>query len=129
MAPPVKVLCVDDEPGMAQTIALLLERAGCEVQACQDGRAALALAETFCPDVCVLDLRMPGIDGMELASRLREQAGREVRCIALTALWDIDAQHRTHNVGFDGHLVKPVEAERLVEAVLGCPAEGPAANG
>jgi CheY-like chemotaxis protein len=116
----LRVLCVDDNQEAAGCSARLLEQAGCEVRAVHDGPSALAAAETFRPDVCVLDLRMPGMGGEELAAKLQEQAGnRPVRFVALTGLWDIETQHRTNNAGFDEHLVKPVEPERLVEVVLG----------
>jgi two-component system, OmpR family, response regulator len=125
MAEQLKVLCVDDNREAARVIGEVLGMAGCEVRVCLDGATALSVAEKFHPDVCVLDIRMPGMDGTELATRLREQAeGRSLRCIALTGLWDVDAQHRTHNVGFEEHLVKPVEINRLVESVTGRQAAG-----
>jgi CheY-like chemotaxis protein len=115
-----RVLCVDDHRETAGSVALLLEQAGCEVRVCLDASTALAEARAFQPDVCVIDLMLPGMDGTELAVRLQEQAGgRPLRCIALTGLWDIASQHRTHNVGFEEHLVKPVEPERLVQVVTG----------
>ena len=99
---------------------MLLESAGCDVRVCHDGPAALEVARTFGPDVCVIDLLMPGMCGEELAVQLRKQAGdRPIRCVALTGLWDINTHHRTHNLGFAEHLVKPVEPERLIEAVYG----------
>jgi CheY-like chemotaxis protein len=117
----LKVLCVDDNPDAAWSNGQVLELAGCEVRVCHDGASALVAAREFRPDVCVLDLKMPGMSGEELARRLQEQAGdRPLRCVALTGLWDIDSQHRTNNAGFDEHLVKPADPERLVEAVLGC---------
>src|SRR5437660_921953 len=93
MDAPLKVLCVDDNADAAESAAMLLEGAGCAVRVCHDGPSALAAAAEFQPDVCVIDLRMPGMRGEELASRLREQAGRPLRCVALTGLWDINAQH------------------------------------
>jgi CheY-like chemotaxis protein len=120
MSKAVKVLCVDDNLEAVRCAAQLLQEAGCEVRMCLDGPSALELAQGFCPEVCVLDLKMPGMTGEELALRLREQAGsRPMRCIALTGLWDIESQHRTNNAGFDEHLVKPVQPERLVEVVVG----------
>lgn len=120
MSLPIKVLCVDDDQDVACSTGSLLEQAGCGVRVCHDGATALAVAEEFHPDVCIIDLRMPGMDGDELAVRLRELTPeRPVRCIALTGLWDIASHHRTHNVGFNDHLVKPVEPERLIETVLG----------
>lgn len=116
----LKVLCVDDNVDAAQTTGDLLGLAGCDVRVCADGPAALAAAAEFGPDVCVIDLTMPGMTGVELANRLRDRAGdRPVRCIALTGLWDIESQHRTHNAGFEAHLVKPVDPNRLVSAVTG----------
>jgi CheY-like chemotaxis protein len=125
MTTQLKVLCVDDSPEAAQTAAYLLEQAGCAVRVCHGGPEALAEAEHFRPDVCVIDLAMPGMEGDELAVRLQERAG-PVRCVALTGYWDIGSQHRTSNAGFADHLVKPVEPERLVEAVTGRPAGVPA---
>jgi CheY-like chemotaxis protein len=118
----LKVLCVDDNPEAARVIGEVLQMAGCEVRVCLNGETALSVAEDFNPDVCVLDIRMPDMNGTELATRLQERAGANPpRCIALTGLWDIEAQHQTHNVGFEEHLVKPVELARLVESVTGKP--------
>ena len=129
MSKPIKVLCVDDNRDVADSTALVLQQAGIEARACHDGPAALALAETFHPDVCLIDLAMPGMDGGELATRLREQAGeRPLRCIALTGSWDVSARHRSHNAGCEEHLVKPVDSERLIAVVRG-EAIGQAAGG
>lgn len=115
-----RVLCVDDHEDSAYSAALLLQKMGFEAMACHNGADALAAADMFCPDVCLIDLAMPGMDGDELAVQLRQRArGRPPRCIALTGSWDIEAQHRTHNAGFEEHLVKPVEPSRLVAAVRG----------
>ena len=116
----LRVLCVDDDPDAAESTAELLRLSGCEVRACRDGPTALSEAEGFFPEVCVVDLGMPGMDGLELAERLREQAnGRPVRFVALTGLWDVTTTHQTANAGFDEHLVKPADPKRLVEAVMG----------
>lgn len=120
MAAQLKVLCVDDDRDLAASTGRLLELAGCTVRVCYDGASALDVAREFQPDVCLIDLLMPGMDGAELAKRLRAQsADRPVRCIALTGRWDIDAHHQTHNIDFAEHLVKPVEPDRLVAVVTG----------
>src|SRR5262245_16971343 len=120
MNDPIKVLCVDDNADAANSAALVLRQAGIEAKACFSGHEALSLADDFCPDVCLIDLTMPGMSGEELATRLRERFHVcPPRCIALTGSWDINAQHRTHNAGFEDHLVKPVEPSRLVAAVRG----------
>src|SRR5206468_2009526 len=108
----------DDSPITALAAGLALRRAGFEVKVCRGGPEALDAAAAFRPDVCVLDLAMPGMDGCELARRLREQAGvRPVRCVALTAHRGEEARRRARDAGFAEHLVKPLEPDRLVDAV------------
>jgi CheY-like chemotaxis protein len=126
MSDKLRVLCVDDSPDAVESVAELLRLSGCEVRTCPGAASALPAAEEFRPDVCVVDLEMPGMDGVELARRLREQApGRPLRLVALTGLWDVASTHRTANAGFDEHLVKPADPRRLVEAVTGAvPAGG-----
>ena len=85
--PPLRVLCVDDNHDSADSMAMLLDMLGCEVEVSYGGAAALTLAEEFRPDVCLLDLTMPGMDGLELAQRLRQcAAGRRMLVVAMTAL-------------------------------------------
>jgi two-component system, OmpR family, response regulator len=128
MSEQVKILCVDDNKDTANTTAMVLRQAGFEAVACHTGQEALAAAAEFHPDVCLIDLAMPGMSGYEVAARLREEAGANApRCIALTGAWDINSQHKTHNAGFERHLVKPVEPDRLIEAVRG-PAEAQAGS-
>ena len=115
----IKVLCIDDHQDSADATAQLLRIEGFEARACLSPDQALREVATFTPDVCVIDLSMPGMSGDVLAEKLREATGRPLRCIALTGSWDIDAQHRTNNAGFEAHLVKPVDPDRLVAAVRG----------
>jgi CheY-like chemotaxis protein len=115
----LRVLCVDDNPDAAQSAADLLALAGCDTRACSSGASALRAAAEFDPDVAVLDLAMPGMDGIELGKRLQESAAHPVRLVAVTGQWDIGASHRTNNAGFDRHLVKPADPHTLVEAVTG----------
>jgi two-component system, OmpR family, response regulator len=123
MTAPLKVLCVDDNPDAADSTAEMLRLAGFDTRSCHDVTSALAEAEVFEPDVCVLDLTMPGMSGDQLGKVLREWVGvKDVRLIALTGRWDIEAHHRTHNAGFDEHLVKPVDPAKLIAAVKGAKA-------
>ena len=118
MAAKIRVLCVDDDPNAVRSITDLLERNGCEVRGCGDGPAALAAVDGFRPDVCLVDLTLPGMTGDELAVQVRERAGtRPVRLVALTARMDPDSHHRSALAGFEVHLVKPVDAGRLLEVV------------
>jgi two-component system, OmpR family, response regulator len=104
-----RVLCVDDNPDQADSEALFLRVLGFEARACYGGRDAIDLADEFLPDVCLLDLQMPGMDGGELAARLRDCAGaRPLRMIAVTA-----TDNDSTAVGFDHQLLKPVDPDRL----------------
>jgi CheY-like chemotaxis protein len=113
--PPVlRVLCVDDHPDTADSLGVLLELVGYEAKVCYDGASALALAEEFRPDACILDLTMPGIDGVEVGRRLRERPwARNLPLVAVTALGNDEARRRTTEAGFDLHLTKPVDPDRL----------------
>ena len=115
-----RALCIDDNPDIADTEAMLLSLVGFDARALYGGRDAIALAETFRPSVCLIDKNMPGMDGDELAARLRDRAdGRPLLLIAVTAV-SADAC-RGRMVRFDLHLFKPVEAEKLLTAVASHP--------
>jgi len=109
-----RILVVDDNRDAADTLGLLLEGDGAAVRVVYDGRAALAQAETFQPTSVLLDLGMPGMDGYEVARRLRQdERFSGVRIVALTG-WGQDADRRqTRNRGFSHHLTKPVSLEDL----------------
>src|ERR1700733_12958324 len=102
----LKVMCVDDNEDFALTTAWLLHEAGCEVRVCQDGSDALTEAKEFQPDVCLVDILMPGMNGCELAAQLRQQVEKPPRCIALTALWDISSKDPAHKANFADHFIK-----------------------
>jgi CheY-like chemotaxis protein len=109
-----RILVVDDNRDAADTLGLLLEADGAEVRVVYDGRAALAMAETFLPTSVLLDIGMPGMDGYEVARRLRhDERFSGLRIAALTG-WGQDADRRqTRNRGFTHHLTKPVTVEEL----------------
>jgi PAS domain S-box-containing protein len=109
-----RVLVVDDNRDAADTLGLLLEADGAEVRVVYDGRAALAMAESFLPSSVLLDIGMPGMDGYEVARRLRQdERFASMRIIALTG-WGQDSDRRqTRNRGFTHHLTKPVSLEEL----------------
>src|SRR5262249_11688319 len=105
----------------AYTLGFLLEEAGYEVQTCLDGPTALAAAEHFTPDACVLDLNMPGMDGYELCQRLRERAPDKPPVVAtVTAYRDFEHLERAADAGFDLSFPKPADpaevADRLRES-------------
>jgi DNA-binding response OmpR family regulator len=114
----MRVLCVDDDPDAADTLAALLEIAGFVPRTCYDAALALALAKEFRPDACLLDLTMPGLNGWDLARQLREWAGpRPIPLVAVTGLDGDDARRATADAGFDLFLTKPVDPDTL-SAVL-----------
>jgi CheY-like chemotaxis protein len=113
-----RILVVDDLADAATSLALVCQLYGAEAKVARDGREALALGATFLPDVVLMDISMPYMDGYEAARHLRaEPWGQSVVLIALTG-WgrttDIEAARAA---GFDGHLLKPVEVEALVRLI------------
>jgi CheY-like chemotaxis protein len=110
-----RVLCVDDNPDIADTEAMLLSLVGFDARACYGARDALAEAATFFPSVCLIDMSMPGMNGDELAAVLRDRANeRPLVLIAVTAL----TADPGRDVWFDFRLLKPVESETLLAAVI-----------
>ena len=121
-----RIMLVDDNVDAAQTLAALLEAAGHAVQAVNDPRAALAAAATQAPDVFILDIGMPDIDGHALARQLRAQpALSRAVYIALTGYGQASDRDSSRDAGFDHHLVKPVDPAQLL-AVLDRRDEQPA---
>jgi CheY-like chemotaxis protein len=99
-------------------LALLLEMSGNQTRIAFDGAAALAAAEQFRPEVVLLDIGMPKMNGLDAARRIREQPwGRDMLLIALTGWGQDSDRHRTHVAGFDAHLVKPVDHAALMRVV------------
>ncbi|HEY1064780.1 MAG TPA: ATP-binding protein, partial [Pirellulales bacterium] len=113
---PRRILVVDDNVDAAATLALLLRGVGHEVRTAKDGLEALTTAAEFEPEVGLLDIGLPGMDGYELARRLRErQNGRAVTLVALTGYGQDRDVERSRDAGFDHHLIKPVDFTRLAE--------------
>lgn len=109
-----RVLVVDDCPDLARTLEELLELLGHHAASASDGQRALQTAEAFRPDVVLLDLGMPGMDGFEVARRLRAApTSRDAALVALTGWSDAAAQARAADVRFDHHLPKPTRLATL----------------
>jgi CheY-like chemotaxis protein len=109
-----RLLVVDDNADSAATLATLLRLEGHEVQVARDGISALDMASSYGPEMVLLDLGMPGMDGYEVARRLRQQPGMEnVVLAALTGWGNQEDRRRTAEAGFDHHLVKPIELSVL----------------
>jgi signal transduction histidine kinase/CheY-like chemotaxis protein len=109
-----RILIVEDNRDAAQSLALLLRLQGHEVQVVHDGLAALAVAGTFCPQVALLDIGLPGMSGYEVARQLRQQpAAAEMLLVALTGYCHDEDRRRSQEAGFNAHLVKPVCLDTL----------------
>ena len=108
------VLIVDDNVDSAQTLAELLRMSGFRPEVAHDGPRAVQLADECRPDVALLDIGLPGMDGREIARRIRSRPwGNQALLIALSG-WGSDGdQRRSLDAGFDHHLVKPVEMNAL----------------
>jgi CheY-like chemotaxis protein len=108
------ILVVDDSRDGADSLGFLLKAAGHEVLTAYDGRTALTVAEERRPEVVLLDIGMPEVSGYDVARAIRREAwGRNMRLIALTGWGQAEHRRRSIEVGFDDHLVKPVELEML----------------
>jgi DNA-binding response OmpR family regulator len=113
-----KILVADDNQDAANSLAMLLRLAGHDVCTAHGGQAALSLAGNFHPEIAVLDIGMPDLDGYEVARQLRQTAwGKDARLIALTGWGQEDDKQRARDAGFDHHLTKPVDPHQL-EALL-----------
>jgi len=111
-----RVLLVDDNADALEGLSLLMELAGHEVLKATDGLQALKLVEKHHPDVGILDIGMPVMDGYQLAQRLRaEPTSREMHLIALSGWGQHDDMQRAYQAGFDYHLVKPATFEAISE--------------
>ena len=114
---PASVLVVDDEPTIGEIVSRYLEHAGYAAEVVGDGHAALAAFGRRRPDLVVLDLMMPGIDGLEVMRRMREQQGARVAIILLTARGEESDRITGLQLGADDYVVKPFSPAELVARV------------
>lgn len=125
-APMRRILVVDDNHDSADSLAILLELDGNQIRTAYDGVEAVEVAAEFRPDVVLLDLGLPRLDGYQAAQRIRaEPWGENVLLVALTG-WDHeDDRRRTSEAGFDQHLVKPVDSGMLMKILSERPTRAP----
>jgi CheY-like chemotaxis protein len=113
-----RILVVDDNADSADSLGQLLTLLGHEVRTAYDGETGVAVATAFRPDVVLMDIGMPRLNGYDAARRIREEPwGGRVVLVALTGWGQDEDRRRSQEAGFDRHLVKPVEPE-AVEALL-----------
>ena len=111
-----RVMVVDDNHDVADSAVMLLHGWGHEAIAVYSGEECLAKAKDFDPDVILMDIGLPGVDGFEAKEQL-EQVCPGVRVVALTGYTQADIRRRAREEGFAGHLLKPVEGTELKSAV------------
>jgi len=118
-----RILVVDDLHASAETLMTLLEMEGFEVRVAHEGQAALEIAREFKPNVVLLDIGLPGMNGFEVAHGLRQQPeSQDALLIALTGYGEAESRSRSAQAGFDFHMVKPADVNLLL-AMLADPDE------
>jgi CheY-like chemotaxis protein len=119
----LRILIVDDNVDAADSVAMLLGMEGHQTRTVNTARAALLAAPEFKPEVVLLDIGLPEMDGYEVARRLRAQNGADVmRLVAVTGYGQPADRRRAHDAGFDEHMVKPVEPSQLQAFLRAVPA-------
>jgi len=112
---PLRVLVVDDLSASADTLMTLLQLEGFEVKTASEGMAALNIAKDFRPHAVLLDIGLPGMNGFEIANRLRSQPeSHDALLIALTGYGEAESRSRSVQAGFDVHMVKPADVNLLL---------------
>jgi len=114
----LRVLVADDNADSRESIAAMLELMSCEAVTASNGAEAVALARSLRPEIAILDIGMPDLDGNESARRIRADGGADMMLIALTGWGQDEDRRKTAAAGFDHHLIKPLDVvalERLIE--------------
>jgi DNA-binding response OmpR family regulator len=115
-----KVLIADDEPNIVTALEFLLKRSGYDVRSVANGDAALALVESYRPDVVLLDVMMPVRSGYEVCQRMRERPEwRDIRIVMLTAKGREAEMSKGLSLGADLYITKPFSTQELIEKVNG----------
>ena len=117
-----RVLIVDDNQDGAESLAILLQLGGHETHTAHDGQQAIEDAERLRPDIVLLDIGLPRLNGYEVCRRIREQPwGKELSMVAVTGWGQQEDRRRSQEAGFDTHIVKPVEPEALMDLLASLP--------
>jgi CheY-like chemotaxis protein len=123
-----RVLIVEDHDDAREMLRYLLERAGHEVYEAADGLAGLDQALSLRPDVAVVDVGLPGLDGYELARRIRAAGHDEMFLVAVSGYGQAADQRRGLEAGFDAYLTKPIAPERLADVIASAAPGGSSAG-
>jgi len=116
----LRILIVDDSKDGADSLAMVLKMMGNDTRTAYDGKEGVELAEEFRPEVVLFDIGMPKLNGYEACRLIRKQPwGRKVIVIAVTGWGQEDDRQRSHDAGFDHHMVKPVDPQALMKMLAG----------
>jgi CheY-like chemotaxis protein len=115
-----RLLLVEDNPDGRDTLRLVLELSGFEVEVAEDGVAGLRLALSWRPDAAVVDIGLPLLDGYEVARRIRETLDGHIFLVALTGYGRDEDRRRAFQAGFDVHLTKPADLDELARLLGDC---------
>ena len=122
-----RILVVDDNHDSALSLAMMLSIMGHETRTAHDGESAVETAESFLPEVVLLDIGLPKLNGYEVAQRIREKPwGAAMFLIAVTGWGQEEDRQRSSEVGLNVHMVKPVEPAALEKLLAGLPQDGSA---
>ena len=123
------VLLIEDNADARDALRVLLELDGYDVEAAGDGTHGLEIARAKTPAVALIDIGLPGMDGYEVAKRLRALAGPRAFLVALTGYSDPEDRRRAAEAGFDAHVVKPVDPDELTRLLARQGIPGPGSRG
>ena len=113
---PLRILIVDDNPDSTASLSMLLDMVGNETRTADDGLNAVIAAEEFLPDVVLLDIGLPKLNGYEACRRIREQHwGKNMVLVAVTGWGQDEDRRKSREAGFDAHLVKPIDYAALTQ--------------
>jgi CheY-like chemotaxis protein len=112
--PSLFVLIVEDNPDGRESLRILLELYGYHVEVAVDGVEGVEMAQRLHPDVVLIDIGLPRLDGYEVARRLREELGDQVRLVACTAYSDPEVRRHALESGFDDFQVKPMDLDHIL---------------
>ena len=113
----VRALVVDDEPDGRYVLVKLMRNLHCETEGCADGQACLEMVKSFRPELILLDLAMPGMDGFQVLSALDEMRLTPRLAVALSGYGDAQTVARCREAGFHAHELKPISFDRLQSLV------------
>ena len=115
-----RVMVIDDNRDAASTLAMLVEELGGECRSAYDGESGLREVLRYRPDVVLLDIGMAGPDGYEICRRIRQQIGDDVMLVAVTGFGQQQDKDEAHHAGFNAHLTKPADLDRLKRLLARC---------